>query len=90
MRLSITAALTGLFALLTLVLVGQSAVSLLKLNSIRLGVGEVATNWLPSVVTIGELDSAVNRTRILQYRLVTASTDARAATRLETFPPILC
>jgi methyl-accepting chemotaxis protein len=80
MRLSITAALTGLFALLTLVLVGQSAVSLLKLNSIRLGVGEVATNWLPSVVTIGELDSAVNRTRILQYRLVTASTDA---TRLD-------
>ena len=76
MRLSITAALTGLFALLTLVLVGQSALSLLKLNSIRLSVGEVATNWLPSVVTIGELDSAVNRTRILQYRLVTASTDA--------------
>ncbi|GJE00264.1 methyl-accepting chemotaxis protein [Methylobacterium isbiliense] len=80
MRLSITAALTGLFALLTLVLAGQSALSLLKLDSIRVSVGEVATNWLPSVVTIGELDSAVHRTRILQYRLVTASTDA---TRLD-------
>ncbi|WP_407522408.1 methyl-accepting chemotaxis protein [Methylobacterium oryzisoli] len=80
MRISIKAALTGLFALLTLVLIGQGALSLLKLNSIRLSVAEVATNWLPSVVTIGELDSAANRTRILQYRLVTASTDA---TRLD-------
>ncbi|KAB1074309.1 HAMP domain-containing methyl-accepting chemotaxis protein [Methylobacterium planeticum] len=73
MRISIKTALTALFALLALVVAGQGALTLAKLAAIRQGVTSVATNWLPSVATINEISSAVDKARLRQYRLATTS-----------------
>jgi methyl-accepting chemotaxis protein len=77
MRISIKAALAGLFALLAVIIAGESALTLIKLSAIRLNATEVAGNWLPSVQTLGELNSAVDRARVRQYRLVAATRDAQ-------------
>ncbi|MBB2964368.1 methyl-accepting chemotaxis protein [Methylobacterium sp. R2-1] len=77
MRISIKAALTGLFALLAVIIAGESALTLLKLSAIRHSAMEVASNWLPSVQKLGELNSAIDKTRVRQYRLVAATRDAQ-------------
>ncbi len=77
MRISIKAALAGLFALLAVIIAGESALTLLKLSAIRHSATEVAGNWLPSVQTLGELNSAVDKARVRQYRLVAATRDTQ-------------
>ena len=77
MRISIKTALTALFSLLALVVAGQGALTWVKLSAIRQSVTAVATNWLPSVATINEISSAVDKARLRQYRLVTSARDPR-------------
>jgi methyl-accepting chemotaxis protein len=77
MRISIKAALAGLFALLTIIIAAESALTLVKLSAIRHSATEVAGNWLPSVQTLGELKAGVDSARIRQYRLVAATRDAQ-------------
>ncbi|MGX7709485.1 methyl-accepting chemotaxis protein [Methylobacterium sp. Gmos1] len=76
MRISIKAALTGLFGFLAIIIVGESALTLIKLSAIRRSANEVAGNWLPSVQMLGELKSGVDGARVKQYRLVAATRDA--------------
>ncbi len=80
MRISIKAVLTGLFGLLAIVVVGESVLTLIKLGAVRRSATEVATNWLPSVQLLGELNSAVDKVRVRQYRLVAATRDAQQLT----------
>ncbi|MCJ2062301.1 methyl-accepting chemotaxis protein [Methylobacterium sp. J-088] len=78
LHLSLKAALTAAFGLLALIAAGQGALSIVKLGGIRHSVTEVATNWLPSVVTINQIRAGVAELRIKQYRLATTSTDAQS------------
>ncbi|GJD55074.1 methyl-accepting chemotaxis protein [Methylobacterium dankookense] len=77
MRISIKAALAGLFGLLAVVTVGASMLTLLKLRTIRHSATEVATNWLPSMQVLSELSSAVDKARVRQYRLAAATRGAQ-------------
>ena len=76
MRLSIKAALAALFGGCSLIAIGQGAGSLMELSSIRQRVDTVASNGLPSIVTVNEMSSAASLIRLRQYRVVTTSTDA--------------
>ncbi|MCP1549038.1 MULTISPECIES: methyl-accepting chemotaxis protein [Methylorubrum] len=78
MRFSLKAALVALFGGVTLITIGQGAVSLMELSSIRRGVDAVATNWLPSVVAVNEMGTAASQMRLRQYRIVTTSIDPEA------------
>ncbi|MBB2960805.1 methyl-accepting chemotaxis protein [Methylobacterium sp. R2-1] len=73
--MSLKVALVALFGGVTLVTIGQGVISLTELSSIRRGVNEVASNWLPSVITINEMGAAASQIRLRQYRIVTTSTD---------------
>ncbi|WP_289015495.1 methyl-accepting chemotaxis protein [uncultured Methylobacterium sp.] len=77
MRLSLKTTLAALFCLLALVAAGQGVLTIWKLDGIRHGVTEVATNWLPSVVAVNRIRSSASEVRLKQYRLVTASSDAQ-------------
>ena len=78
MRLTLKATLVALFGGVALITAIQGAISLRELSSIRKRVNEVAVNWLPSVVTVNEMNAAANRIRLRQYRLITASSDPEA------------
>ena len=73
MRLSLKVVLISSIGLLGLAAVGQSAVNVAKLSSIREGVQEVATNWLPSVNAIQEISTGTREVRVKIYRYVVAS-----------------
>ncbi|MEH3116230.1 MAG: methyl-accepting chemotaxis protein [Methylorubrum populi] len=75
MRLTLKVTLVALFGGVALITAGQGAISLMELSSIRQHVGEVAKNWLPSVVTVNEMNAAASQMRLRQYRIVTTSTD---------------
>ena len=77
MRISIKAALAGLFSMLAIIVVAQGALALLRLGGIRHSAEQVATNWLPSMQVLGELTSAVDKARVRQFRLVAATRGAQ-------------
>ncbi len=58
----------------------QGAISLGELSSIRKRVNEVASNWLPSVVTANEMNAAASRVRLRQFRMATTVDDPKALT----------
>ncbi|MCJ2084641.1 methyl-accepting chemotaxis protein [Methylobacterium sp. E-005] len=77
---SLKAALAAAFGLLALIAAGQGALSIFKLLGIRHSVSEVAANWLPSIVAVGQMRDAAAEVRIKQLRLLTLSdTPARLA-----------
>lgn len=75
MRLTLKATLIALFGGVTLITTGQGVISLMELSSIRHRIDGVATNWLPSVVTMSDINTAAGQMRLRQYRIVTTSTD---------------
>ncbi|MGU3388935.1 methyl-accepting chemotaxis protein [Methylobacterium sp. D53M] len=72
-HLSVKASLAGAFGFLALIAAGQGVLSIAKLTSIRHGVTEVATNWLPSVVAVNEIRARASEVRIKQLRLLSLS-----------------
>ncbi|NEU12629.1 HAMP domain-containing protein [Methylobacterium sp. BTF04] len=73
MHLSLKSSLSATFGFLALICAGQGALSVVKLASIRQSVTEVASNWLPSVVTINEIKSTVDEVRIKELRMLALS-----------------
>ncbi len=58
-RPSIKATLIGSYALLAAVMAGMGAFSLNSLANVNTAVGELATDWLPSVEKVKEMDTAL-------------------------------
>ncbi|MBP32427.1 methyl-accepting chemotaxis protein [Methylobacterium sp.] len=73
LNISLKTSLAGAFGLLALIAVGQGALSIIKLAGIRQGVTQVAANWLPSVVAVGQMRAAASEIRIKQLRLLSLS-----------------
>ncbi|MCJ2050498.1 MCP four helix bundle domain-containing protein, partial [Methylobacterium sp. J-070] len=73
LHLSLKAALSAAFGLLALIAAGQGALAIFELAGIRHSVTEVASNWLPSVVSVNEIRAAASEVRIKQLRLLTLS-----------------
>ncbi|MBB4483078.1 methyl-accepting chemotaxis protein [Rhizobium etli] len=83
---SIRLALSLIFVLLSLLAAGQGIVSIVKLLSIRSNISEVASNWLPSIDVINRINTITGDYRILQFRLVTNSSDSTSlAHNITTF-----
>ncbi|HEV2544845.1 MAG TPA: methyl-accepting chemotaxis protein [Methylobacterium sp.] len=80
MRLSLKATLAALFGGVALITAIQGAISLGELSSIRKRVNEVASNWLPSVVTANEMNATASRVRLRQFRMATTVDDPKALT----------
>jgi methyl-accepting chemotaxis protein len=70
---SIKTSLATAFGALALISAAQGGLSITKLSSVRHGVTEVATNWLPSVVAINDIKAAAAEVRIKQLRLLALS-----------------
>jgi methyl-accepting chemotaxis protein len=64
-KISIRAKITAIVALLLASLAGMGLLAILKMQSMNHNTVEIATNWLPSVRTLGEL-----RTGVITYRNV--------------------
>ncbi|MGU3421779.1 methyl-accepting chemotaxis protein [Methylobacterium sp. D54C] len=80
LQLSLKAVLSAAFGCLALIAAGQGALSIIKLAGIRHSVTEVAANWLPSVVAVGQMRDAASEVRVKQLRLLSLSdTPARLA-----------
>ncbi|MCJ2098011.1 methyl-accepting chemotaxis protein [Methylobacterium sp. E-046] len=73
LQLSLKTSLAGAFGLLALIAAGQGALSVVKLAGIRHSVTEVATNWLPSIVAVGQMRAAASEVRVKQLRLLILS-----------------
>lgn len=61
LNLSLKAALSAAFGLLTLLCAGQGALSILKTSDIRRGIAQAATNWLPSIIAIDRTTGAASK-----------------------------
>ncbi|WP_449410659.1 methyl-accepting chemotaxis protein [Methylobacterium komagatae] len=73
MRITITAKLSALFAILTVCSLGQATLSVWDLRAIRSDVHDVAQNWLPSVDLVNRINTALRDNRVKLYRAVIAS-----------------
>ena len=79
MQISIKVLLTALFALLSMLTVGQGLLSLSSINGIDVSMQEIAGKWLPSVTTASQINADFGDIRIGQYGYLTAK-DAAART----------
>lgn len=73
LTLSLKASLAGAFGLLAVIAAGQGTVSIVKLTQIRHSVTEVGSNWIPSVVAVGQMRAAASEVRVKQLRLLSLS-----------------
>ncbi|MHB2205878.1 methyl-accepting chemotaxis protein [Methylobacterium sp. CM6257] len=71
--LSLKATLATLFGLLALISAVQGSLSVHEAAGIRESVAALATNWIPSVEKVNEIEAAVSEVRIKQYRLILLS-----------------
>jgi methyl-accepting chemotaxis protein len=62
-NISIRSKIVSLLALLLVALVGMGILAALDTRSINANTNEIATNWLPSIKTLGELNAGVIRYR---------------------------
>ncbi|MEO8154803.1 MAG: methyl-accepting chemotaxis protein [Rhizobacter sp.] len=74
-NLSIRTKLMGGFALVLLIAVGQSLLSINKLGAVNARSAELATNWLPSVSTLGSMDAELSTYHSGRLNLLLADTD---------------
>ena len=84
MRPSVKVILAGSIGLLAFTAAGQGIVNVAQLSTIERGIGDVGANWLPSVSTVGAMNTATRDARVKLYRYVTASDDARTLAENET------
>ncbi len=69
-NLSIRTRLMGGFSLVLLIAAGQSLVSIERLATVNAQSTEIAQNWLPSIATLGDLDSRLADFRVTRLRLM--------------------
>ncbi|WP_018263173.1 methyl-accepting chemotaxis protein [Methylobacterium sp. WSM2598] len=73
MRPTLKSILVGLFALTAAISAVQGTIGLVKLATIRAEIDQMATNWLPSVDLVHQLNTASREYRVRVYRLIVAS-----------------
>ncbi|MGE8129128.1 methyl-accepting chemotaxis protein [Methylobacterium sp. NPDC080182] len=83
MRLSLKAKLSGLFALLLLAAIVQGGVTLYKMQAVDQRLAELIDNAVPSINEAQAINALVMRSRLWQFRYVTADTDAERETSLK-------
>ena len=76
LAISLKTTLATIFGLFALLAAGQGGLSIIELADIRHSMTEVATNWLPSMTRINEVEIAASEVRIKQFRLMTLANDA--------------
>jgi methyl-accepting chemotaxis protein len=80
--LSIRTLLMGLFALMVAVVLGLGAFALSKISAVNGSTVDIATNWMPSLSTVREIEYQAARFRISEARHV-MSTDQAAMDAVE-------
>ena len=76
MRITIKNSLMGLFVLMLILSVAQGAVALIKLDDIEAKTGALLDNTIPSMNEANLINSLVIRTRLWQFRYMTAESEA--------------
>ena len=76
-NLKISTRLYGAFALLVMLLIGLAGAAALQLSTLNAATVEIASNWLPSVRAVNEMDSQILKVRVTLMRHV-LNTDASA------------
>jgi methyl-accepting chemotaxis protein len=66
--LSIRSLLLGLFGVLVLIVGGQGILAINKVGAVNDSVVDISTNWLPSIVAVGQMNRAASRFRIAEAR----------------------
>src|SRR6185312_364813 len=74
--LSIKSLLLGLFGLLVAIIGGQGYLATSKVSAVNDSVIDLATNWLPSVDVIREMDTIVARFRLSEARHIMSTEEA--------------
>jgi len=82
--LSIKSLLTSLFALMVLVIGAQGLLALNKIGSVNDSVVDLATNWLPSIDVIREMNTIIAKYRLAEARhVMSADNDGRRSVETE-------
>ena len=91
MRLSnytIGAKLTTVFLIIVALTITLGLFALRDIRAVNANVEDIATNWLPSIKTLGQMDNTINKIRRAEARMVIANeskvTDAQADRIAET------
>ena len=74
--LSIKSLLLGLFGLLVAIIGGQGYLANRNVDAVNDSVIDLATNWLPSVNVVREMDSIVARFRLSEARHIMSTEEA--------------
>jgi methyl-accepting chemotaxis protein len=74
--LSIRSLLLGLFGVMVLIIAGQGFLANNKVAAVNDSVVDLATNWLPSVDVLREMDAIVDKYRLAEARHIMSSEDA--------------
>jgi methyl-accepting chemotaxis protein len=74
--LSIRSLLMGLFGLMVLVVIGLGAFALVKISAVNDNTVDIATNWLPSISKLREIEYQAARFRASEGRYILAVDDA--------------
>lgn len=77
MNISLKAKLFVSFALLIMITAGLGIFSLLQMSSINSKSTEIASNWLPSVNAIGDLNTALSDIRVAEFQHLTLTDPSR-------------
>ncbi|MEE7462840.1 methyl-accepting chemotaxis protein [Methylobacterium fujisawaense] len=85
MRLSIRTSLIMLFGLMAVLAFGQGAASHFTLRSVHDRILDITTNWMPSIDTLDQIQTAVAEDQVLGYRFMTAETEAQRSEAMKRF-----
>jgi methyl-accepting chemotaxis protein len=78
-NLTLRGKMIAAFSLMTLLMALLAALSMFKLAALNANTNDIATNWLPSVQVLGQLDTDVSLIRLAQLRRVTVRDPAAVA-----------
>jgi methyl-accepting chemotaxis protein len=74
-RLTIGTKIAGAFGVILLVVVALGLTAMNRLSAVNDRAADMRDNWLPSVATLGALEDAVDRVRLVEARFLLAETD---------------
>jgi methyl-accepting chemotaxis protein len=83
--LSIRSLLIGLFALMALIIGGEGLLSINKIAAVNESVVELATNWMPSINVVRQLNTIAEQRRANVARHILMTTDEEMKAQDEVF-----
>jgi len=86
--LSIRTLLIGLFALMALIVGGEGLLALSKIAAVNASVVDMATNWLPSLDAVRDMNALAERRRAYVARHIFHPTDAQMASEEQTIAKV--